>query len=84
MNVLSIRIVDGPEKAPNYKGGDFTPADLKEAVIVCNGTTAGNPTVDLVFEVKDKDGKVTGLAVAMVTGALMQQLAGAITGASKR
>lgn len=84
MNVLSIRIVDSPEQAPNYKGGDFTPANLTEAVIVCKGTVSGKPTVDLVFEIKDKDGNVTGLAVAMVTGLILANLAGAIKGATER
>lgn len=84
MNVLSIRIVDTPKDAPNYKGGDFVGANLTEAVIVRKGTVANKPTVDLVFELKNATGKVTGLAVAMVTGAILENLAGAIKGASER
>lgn len=80
MSTLPIRIVESPEAAPNYKGGDFKGAKLAEAVIVKNGTVSGKPTVDLVFEVTDKDGNVVELAVAMTTGAIIKALAGAIQG----
>lgn len=84
MNTLNIRIVDGPEKAPNYKGGDFMGARLKEAVIVLDGTTAGKPTVDLVFEIVNERGEVTGLAAGLTTGEIIKGLASAITGAEQR
>lgn len=84
MNALHVRIVDSPSKAPNYKGGDFKGAVLQEAVIVKNGTTSGKPTVDLVFEVTDADGKTEIVAVAMTTGAIIQMLAATIKGTEER
>lgn len=81
MNALDIRIADTPAQAPNYRGGDFKGATLREAVIVKNGTVAGRPTVDLIFEIKDADGNVVDLAVAMTTGAIIEGLAAAIKGA---
>lgn len=84
MNTLSVRIVDSPKDAPNYKGGDFKGATFREAVIVCQGTQAGKATVDLVFEVKDADGNVTDIAIAMITGEIVKALAGAVQGAEDR
>ena len=84
MNTLSIRIADTSKDAPNYRGGDFKPARLKEAFIVAKGTESGKPTVDLVFEITDPAGNVTDIAVAMTTGAIIKALASAIEGTEAR
>lgn len=84
MNVLHARICDSPKEAPNYNGGDFAGANLKEAVIVLKGTEAGKPTVDLVFEIVDAKGAPVAVAVAMTTGEIIKMLAGAIIGAETR
>lgn len=84
MNTLSIRIADTSKDAPNYRGGDFKPARLKEAFIVAKGTEGGKPTVDLVFEVTDADGNIVDIAVAMTTGAIIKALASAIEGTEGR
>jgi hypothetical protein len=84
MNTLPVRIVNSPKEAPNYRGGDFKAATLKEAVIVLNGTEGGKSTVDFVFEVKDASGNTTDVAVAMTTGAIVTMLASAIKGAEER
>lgn len=84
MNTLSIRIAETSKDAPNYRGGDFKPARLKEAFIVPKGTEGNKPTVDLVFEVTDAAGNVVEIAVAMTTGEIIKGLASAIQGVEDR
>lgn len=81
MQMLKIKIVGSPAEAPHYRRDvcDMRATKLTETVIVCKGTESGRPTVDLVFE--DEQG---GQYVALVTGALIEQLAGAVRGAAQR
>lgn len=70
-NHVTIEICNSIEEAPNYnKIGGFIAANLEKAVIVKNGTSQGNPTVDLIFE--DQEGKKY---VALITGALIKSIA---------
>lgn len=78
-NDLNIKLFDSPKQAPHYEKGEYQAANLNEAVIVGMGTTAGNPTVDFVFE--DAQGQKY---VAMITGGLIENLAGAIRGMKER
>lgn len=78
-NALGILTFDTPEQAPDYKGGSATAADLHTAVVVGNGTKNGEPTVDLLFT--DEKG---GQHVTMLTGRLLEQLAGVIDAVRKR
>ena len=78
-NHLSILLADSVEKAPNYEKPEYLAANLTTAQVVGNGTVNGNPTVDLIFE--DESGQKY---VAMITGGLMQNLAGAIEGMKER
>ncbi|MGD2065606.1 MAG: hypothetical protein PVI43_00365 [Candidatus Bathyarchaeota archaeon] len=75
-NAVNIKIFDSPEEAPNYNELEsWNAAEITEFGIVGKGTAEGNPTVDIQF--KDKDGN---RYVAMVTGGLIEMLAGAIQG----
>jgi hypothetical protein len=78
-NDLSIELFDTPKKAPNYEKPDYEGANLTTAVVVGNGTVNGNPTVDLIFV--DENGQKY---IAMITGGIMQNLAGAIEGMKQR
>lgn len=80
-NSLNIKIVNSPAEAPHYRRDhvDIRAASITEALIVCNGTESGKSTVD--FRFKDEQGAEY---VAMLTGALVQQLAAAIRGAEAR
>jgi len=79
LNTLSIVTFNTPEQAPNYKEPEYRGASLDGAVIVGNGTSEGLATVDLIFT--DKSGQKY---IAMITGGLMKNLAGAITGVELR
>lgn len=81
MQMLAIEIVDSPEQAPHYRRDtpDVRSATITKAIIVRNGTVGGKSTVD--FQFKDEQGAEF---VAMLTGALVQNLAAAIVGAESR
>lgn len=55
----------------NYtdRGGDYKPIQVNRVVVVQNGTTAGNSTVDFVLE--DETGQKY---VVMLTGALLKSI----------
>lgn len=78
MPQISIRIVNRPEDAPNYRRDEPATRSgmVTEAVIVLRGTVEGRSTVDLQFQ--DQDG---GKCVGLLTGALLQSLASAVRGA---
>lgn len=78
-NDLEILLADTPEKAPQYQKGEFQAANMVTALVVGKGTKAGNPTVDLIFI--DEYGHKY---IAMITGALIENLAGAIQGMRER
>ena len=78
-NMLDIELFDSVEEAPSYEKPEHYSANLKTARVVGNGTVHGNPTVDLIFE--DERGQEY---VAMITGGLLQNLAGAIEGMKQR
>lgn len=78
-NYLKILLADSPEEAPNYEQPEYKAANLMTAHVVGNGTVQGNPTVDLIFE--DEHGQKY---MTMITGGLIQSLAGAVTGMKER
>lgn len=72
MQSLKISVFDYPGEAADAGYAYTAPvkaATLQEAVIVRQGTKAGNPTVDLIFT--DADGNKY---VAMITGNLLKAL----------
>jgi hypothetical protein len=78
-NDLNIVMADTVEEAPNYEKPDYQGANLTTAVVVGNGTIAGHPTVDFVFE--DEHGQKY---IAMLTGGIVESLAGAVRGMKER
>lgn len=72
MHDISIKIVDSPEHAPDYKGTGAKAVQLKEVIVVGRGMESGRPTVDLIL--MGEDGQQY---VAMVTGNLMEMVGGA-------
>ncbi len=75
-NVLSIKICDSIEAAPNWKrdhADKVKGAELVEAFVVRKGMVSGRDTVDLVF--KDDAGNTY---VALVSGANLKMLASTI------
>ena len=78
-NILEITSHNKPELAPTYEQPEFEPANIHRAVVVGRGTEQGNPTVDIVFE--DIHGQKY---IAMVTGALVEQLASIVAGVRAR
>lgn len=78
-NTLNILLADSPKQAPNYEEPEYLGANLTTAQVVGNGTMDGNPTVDLIFV--DENGQKY---IAMLTGGLIQNLAGAIQGMKER
>lgn len=74
-NTLDIVLADSVSEAPNYDEPEYLSANFTTAVVVGNGTIAGNPTVDLVFV--DEHGQKY---VAMITAGLIQSLAAATHG----
>jgi len=79
MEMLEIKIADSPDEAPIYRAPEYKGAKLNNAVIVLNGTTDGNPTVDLIFT--DENGQKY---MIMTTAALIETLGSAIAGAKQR
>jgi len=79
INDLNIKLFDSPEEAPNYEEPEYRGGNLTTAVVVGNGTMEGNPTVDLILE--DETGQKY---IAMLTGGLIESLAGAIQGMRER
>lgn len=78
-NDLKMKLFDSVEEAPLYRLPEYKVANLTTAVVVGKGTTLGNPTVDFIFE--DESGQKY---VAMLTGGLVENLAGAIQGVKVR
>lgn len=78
-NDLKILLADSPDEAPKYNKPEYLLANLTTAQIVGRGTVRGNPTVDFIFE--DENGQKY---VAMLTGALIENLVGAIRGMKQR
>lgn len=80
MNMLPIEIVDSPDAAPNYARDtpDVRAAEITKVIVVKNGTVEGNTTVD--FQITAMDGSKF---VAMLTGAMVKQLAMFISGAEQ-
>ncbi len=78
-NQLNIQLSDSVAEAPTYDNPEYLAANLIVAHVVGRGTVANNPTVDLIFE--DENGQKY---IAMITGAIMQNLAGAIQGMKER
>jgi len=78
-NEIDILLADSPEAAPNYSLPEYKATNLTTAQIVGRGTECGNPTVDMIFV--DEDGQKY---VALITGGLIQSIAGAIEGMKQR
>lgn len=78
-NSLTLLLADSPAEAPSYNLPEYRLANLTTAQIVGRGTVNGNPTVDFIFE--DEAGQKY---VAMLTGGLVENLAGAILGMKQR
>ena len=76
---LKMLLADSPEEAPTYRMPEYKMARLTTAQIVGKGTVAGYPTVDFIFE--DEQGQKY---VAMITGGLVDNLAGAVKGMKLR
>lgn len=76
---LALELHDKPEDAPKYNQPEHLYAKLAKALVIGRGTVLGNPTVDLVFE--DEKGQKY---VAMITGGLIENLAGAVRGMRQR
>lgn len=76
---LDIELCDTPQDAPIYRAPEYKAANLQTAVVVGMGTMSGNPTVDFIFE--DDTGQ---RYIAMLTGSLIDNLAGAIRGMKER
>ncbi len=73
-NVIDIQICDSADEAPDYRNGTrggagFSEVSLQKAVIVRNGTTRGNDTVDIQFV--DSAGNKH---YAMITAALLKMV----------
>jgi len=79
--MLKVLIVDSPDDAPNYNRDtpDVRAVDIHTAIVVREGMESGKSTVD--FQIVDAEGCEY---IAMLTGALVQQLAAAIVGAESR
>ena len=71
---LKVRIFEGPKSAPSY-ASNTTGLRISEALVVKKGTAKGRPTVDLRL-IDDKGNEY----VTMVTGRIVQALAGAVKG----
>lgn len=67
-NVIEIEIFDDPSVAPKYTE-EWGYLKIEKALVVCNGTVEGNPTVDLQFV--DKQGNKY---VAMATGGILESV----------
>ena len=78
-NEINMLLSDSPEEAPSYSLPEYKVANLTSAQIVGKGTQCGNPTVDLIFI--DESGQKY---VAMITGGLIEGLAGAVQGMKAR
>lgn len=78
-NDLSILLSDSPDEAPSYRNPEYRAANLTSARVVGLGTVGGNPTVDFIFV--DENGQKY---VAMLTGGLVENLAGAVRGMKER
>ena len=78
-NTLDILFADSPAAAPKYREPEYRAANLVNAHVVGRGTTDGNPTVDFVFV--DEHGQKY---VAMLTGGIVESLAGAVRGMRER
>jgi len=77
-NSITLQVFGKPSEAPNY-GKDTKIIQGKACLIVQGGTETGKPTIDFQFE--DQDGNKY---LMMTTAAIMQMIAGAVTGAELR
>lgn len=78
-NSLAVLLHDSPDEAPKYDKPEFLFANLTTARVVGRGTANGLPTVDFIFE--DEKGQKY---VAMLTGGIVENLAGAVRGMKQR
>lgn len=80
-DALSIEIVDSPSQAPNYQRDtpDVRTVSIDKAIVVLKGTVSGKATVD--FQITAQDGSQF---VAMLSGAIVKNLAAVIEGAELR
>ncbi len=74
-NNLKVKVVH-LDDAPDYDSAEWTAVELDSALVIQEGTVKGKPTVDLMFA-DDRGNKY----VAMVTGAIVKQLANIVRGA---
>lgn len=77
-NSVDLETYSNPDQAPNY-GNDWKALNLNKVCIIGQGTTKGNPTVDLQFT--DQEGNK---CVAMFTGGILEMIAGAVAGVKAR
>lgn len=66
--VLDMKIAENPDEAPNYTE-EFKLVKLDKAIVVCQGTVEGNPTVDL--QMSDAAGNKY---LIMATGGIIEAL----------
>jgi len=76
-NNLSVKVVHLDE-AVDYEEPEWVGLDLTDALVIKEGTTEGNPTVDL--RLRDEHGNKY---VAMMTGGIIEMLAGVISGSKQ-
>lgn len=74
-NSMDVKVCDSVDEAPTYT--EETPLlRIDQAVIVCQGTVTGAPTVDLIMS--DHKGNKF---VVMATGTILDMLAASVRGA---
>lgn len=76
---LDIKVIEDVAEAPVYRKPLYYAADIESCVVVARGTEGGNPTVDFIIT----DGHGTKY-VAMLSGFLVEHLAGVIRGVRER
>lgn len=79
-NSIKIKIAESIEDAPKYEAPEFLAAELDECIVVPRGTVGKKATVDLLF-VNTYNGQKS---VAMVTGNIIEMLAGVVKGVNER
>jgi len=78
-DMLKVRMFDQPSDAPTYRPPEYEAVTLKSVNVVGNGTTDGNPTVDLIL-IDDRGQKY----VALVKGSFIEAVGGAVSGKRKK
>ena len=79
MESVKITMHETSLDAPNYTSPEYLGASLEAAVIVGQGTTDGNATVDLVFTTPDGQKYIT-----MTTAAILDGIRSAVAGVEAR